>query len=146
MDELDGFPEERSFENPSKAPSRAVAKVSLETSGKMPLVGNYNGTIVVKDIDSLVVELPVLVARDSSDYVGGEYWIAAEVTVDGKRVTESRQLVTRASVADLGPTVIWMKSNVPVNSDRGSVEIKVSKISSTGNIQSLFTKNVDYSL
>ena len=66
--------------------------------------------------------------------------------VADRKVAESRHLVTRASVADMGPTVVWSKSHVPVLERAGSIELRVSQESIDGNAASLFTKTVAYEL
>ena len=72
--------------------------------------------------------------------------MVTEVMVGERKVAESRHLVTRASVADMGPTVVWSKSHVPVLQRTGSVELRLSQMGEDGSAQPLFTKTVAYEL
>ncbi len=134
--------------NASKGPSGPTAPtlgLGLTTKGKAPLNDNYDASVVARDLDSVVVELPVLVASKPSDFVD-TYWLVTEVMVGERKVAESRHLVTRASVADMGPTVVWSKSHVPVLQRTGSVELRLSQMGEDGSAQPLFTKTVAYEL
>jgi hypothetical protein len=117
----------------------------LATTGKAPLGDHYPATIVAKDIDAVIVELPVLVAATPTDFKA-DFWLITEVLVEDRKVAESRHYVTRASVAELGPTVVWSKSHVPVAERAGAVEIRVSKMADESTPKPLFTKTVDYAL
>jgi hypothetical protein len=119
--------------------------IELNTKGKSPLEDNFAARIVARDLDAVVVEVPVLIASKPSDFTQ-EYWIITEVLVQDRKVAESRHLVTRASVADMGPTVVWSKSHVPVLERTGDIEVKLSQQTGEGDAQSLFTKTVPYEL
>ncbi|MCP4804437.1 MAG: hypothetical protein GY913_01570 [Proteobacteria bacterium] len=108
--------------------------------GRTALTGNYDAEVVHTDRDSVVVELPVLVAQSGADF-SESFWLVGEVLVDGHKVAESRQLVTGSSVALSGPTVAFMKIQAPVTSQSGSIEVRVSKDEGE-----LFTKTTSYSL
>lgn len=126
--------------------SPAALGIGLDTKGKTPLADNYPAKVVAKDLDAVVVELPVLVASKPADHTD-DYWVVAEVRVGDRRVSETRQLVTRAGVADMGPTVVWLKSHVPVLERAGEVELVVSRAPDAGaQTEPLFTKTVKYAL
>lgn len=119
--------------------------IDLPTKGKAPLADNFAARIVGRDLDAVVVELPILVASKPSDFQA-DYWIITEVLVEDRKVAESRHLVTRASVADMGPTVVWSKSHVPVLERAGDIEVKLSQQSGSDDAKPLFTKTVPYEL
>ena len=136
------------YVNASKGPTRPAGPalgLGLTTKGKTPLNDNFEANVVARDLDSVVVELPVLVATKPSDFVEA-FWLVTEVMVEDRKVAESRHLVTRASVADMGPTVVWSKSHVPVLQRTGSVELRLTRMSEEGTAQPLFTKTVAYEL
>ena len=100
--------------------------IMLDTEGKTPLAGNYPLQIISKDLDAIVVELPVLLAQARSDFQA-DFWVIAEVRVNGNRIGESRQWVTSASLSDLGASFAWIKMFVPVAEAQGTVEIVVKR-------------------
>jgi len=102
--------------------------------------------IVAKDLDAIVVELPVLVAQGRSDFET-EYWLIAEIRVNGERVGETRHLVTAESLSDLAASFAWIKAFVPVSAARGTVEFRVDREDpETGELQPQFTASVGYEL
>lgn len=119
--------------------------LGFSTKGKAALADNFPAKVVARDLDAVVVELPVLVASKPADF-SADYWLITEVMVADRKVAESRHLVTRTSVADMGPTVVWSKSHVPVLERTGSIELRVSQESVDGNATPLFTKTVAYEL
>ena len=120
--------------------------ILLNTEAKLPLADNYPLSILAKDIDALVVELPVLVAQARSDFEK-DYWLIAEVRVNGSQVGESRQLVTSASLSDLAASFAWLKVFVPVADAQGTVEFIVSQGDpETGEATALFSVSTAYSL
>jgi len=127
------------------APAAPKLGLGLDTKGKAPLGDHYAAAVVGRDLDAIVVELPVLVAVKPADFEA-DYWLITEVMVEDRKVAESRHLVTRASVADMGPTVVWSKSHVPVLERAGSVELKLSQQAGEAAAKPLFTKTVDYAL
>mgnify|MGYP000633625584 CR=1 FL=1 len=129
-------------------PAGAAAPVlglGVATKGKSPLADNYPAAIVGKDLDAVVVELPILVASKPTD-VAADYWLVTEIHVGDRKVGESRHFVSRQSVADMGPTLVWLKSVVPVLERTGKVELRVSQTPDGGEATQLFTKTVDYAL
>jgi hypothetical protein len=120
--------------------------ITLPTEGKLPLTDNYPIEIVAKDLDAIVVELPVLVALVRSDFES-EFWVNVEVRVNGNRVGESRQLVTADSLSDLAASFIWIKAFVPVSEARGTVEFRVDREDpETGEVLPQFTASSNYEL
>lgn len=131
---------------PKKAAPVGPARLSLKTSGKEPLSGAYEASVVALDVDAVIVELPVLVAASGGSYDGGEYMVVSEFMLGDKKVGESRHLVSKATVADLGPTVVWVKQHVPVTDPSGAIQVKVSRIDAEDPPTQLFTKKVSYKL
>lgn len=124
-----------------------AAGIALEVVGKTPLADNYPARIVATDRDAVVVELPVLLGRSRADFTGKGYWIVAEVLVDGKKSVETRQQVTAASLAEFGPTFMFVKLLAPVPAKTGNVEIKVSRLDTpTAAPKALFSRTVEYKL
>ena len=123
----------------------AATGIGLATLGKAPLGDHFPAAIVARDIDAVVIELPVLVAAKPADF-DADYWLITEVMVEDRKVAESRHFITRASVADMGATVVWAKSHVPVADREGTVQLKVSQKTGNGTAKSLFTKEVPYAL
>ena len=136
---------------PAAAPAAKPAAASgppairLDTAGKKPLGDHYPAAVVGKDVDSVVIELPLLIAAKSAD-VTADGWVGAEAFLAGKKVAEARVFVTKAGVADLGPTFAWLKVQVPVTEPSGTVELRLSTISAAGAAAPLFNKAVPYKM
>ena len=142
-DDFDDMPGE-----PGESGSRGVASsngIGLATEGLTPLTDSYPVSVVAKDLDAVVIELPVLVSRNRSEFSGEPFWIVASIKVDGIGAGETKTQVTGTTLADLGPSFIWVKSFVPVSSTHGVIEVAVSK--EEGGVQTpLFTTSTSYSL
>lgn len=94
--------------------------------GRKPLADNYSASVVFADRDSVVAELPVLVARNPSDFTA-DFWLIGELWVSGTKVAETRQWVNSASLAQSGPTVAFLKMMAPIPATSGELEFKVFK-------------------
>jgi hypothetical protein len=153
-----GFDEDPDFDDPELAPEKpkpapapkpaapsGPARLALNASGKAPLADNFPGMVVAKDVDAVIVELPVLVAAKGADHKA-DYWVIAEMSVGTVKVGESRTWVSKTGIADLGPTFVWIKAHVPVADNAGEVVIKLSKQAEGGQPTALFSKTVAYSL
>ncbi len=127
---------------PAAAPAAGKA---LDTKGKTPLAGSFPARVVSTDLDAVVIELPVLVARQAVDHVE-DYWIVAEFYVLDRKVTETRTLVSRAGVSDLGPTLVWIKAQAPVLESSGKIDVKVKRVAEDGSARPLFAKAASYRL
>ncbi len=131
---------------PEPAPRSSTGRsLPYSVAGKSPLAGNYEATLVHVDRDSVVVELPVLVGRSPAD-LQGSYWLIGEIHIDGMKVSESRQLVTGASLAQSGPTIAFVKLQAPVPSASGQVEVRITRQVDGGAPEALFSKSVSYEL
>jgi hypothetical protein len=128
-----------------QVPKKAVG-LGLDTTDKTPLADNWPIEVVARDLDSVVCELPVLIGRSRADFAGGDYWVVAEVAVDGEPVAETRHRVTGASMAELGPTIAWLKVFAPVSATRGTIEFQVSKTAEGAEPAPLFTRTAEYRL
>lgn len=143
--------------DPGPAPELGRRSTSIGTNkatalpysvvGKNPLADNYEAAVVFADRDSVVVELPILVARNAGDFEGRAYWVVGEVYADGMKIAESRQQVTSDAIAKAGPTLVFVKMLVPVPAESGSLELRVGKTgSAAGQAEPLFTRQVAYKL
>ena len=94
--------------------------------GRKPLADNYGASVVFADRDSVVAELPVLVARNPTDFAS-DFWLIGELWVGGSKVAETRQMVNAASLAQSGPTVAFLKMMAPIPAKSGELEFKVFK-------------------
>ena len=130
---------------PTSAAAAPVFGFGIATKGEQPLADNYPAASDAKDLDAVVVELPILVASKPAD-VSADYWIVTAIHVGDRKVGESRHFVGRSSVADMGPTLVWLKSVVPVLESTGKVELRVSQLPEGGEASLLFTKTVKYAL
>jgi len=122
-------------------------KMPLDVVGKDVLGDNWGPQIVISDADAVVVEIPVLFARDRAAFDGVAYWLVAETYADGKKVAESRMQVTRDAIADKGPSIQFFRLFTPVAAAAGVIEVKVGKASSSAAKPTLlFTRSVGYKL
>jgi hypothetical protein len=113
--------------------------------GRKPLVDNYGATVVYTDRDSVVVEMPVLVARNPSDFVS-DYWIIGQVQIDGKTIGEIQQFITSTSLAQAGPTVVFLKLLVPVETKKGELTVNVIQSADGEAREVLFSSVTAYQL
>lgn len=123
-----------------------VKALPYSVEGKKPLGDNYPAQVVATAADSVVIELPVLLALKPGDLTT-EYWLVAEVWSDGKRLTESRQRISASSAAQTGATFAFIKVLVPVSGATGALELRVGQATSaTAAPKALFTRKVEYQL
>lgn len=143
--------------DPGPAPEMGRRNTSIGTNkatalpysvvGKSPLADNYEAQVVFADRDAVVVELPVLVARNPSDFEGRAYWLVGEVYADGMKIAESRQQVTSNAIAQAGPTIAFVKMLVPVPAETGELELRVGRTTSAaGTPDTLFSRQLAYKL
>lgn len=118
----------------------------LLTADQKPLNDNWAPAIVITQKDAVVIEMPVLYGLNKKEFDGVAFWLVAEVWADGKKVAESRTNVTRDSIADKGPSIQFFRMFTPVAAPSGVLEVKVSKVVSTGKPELLFTRSVKYAL
>ncbi|MES2639202.1 MAG: hypothetical protein V4850_06950 [Myxococcota bacterium] len=119
----------------------------LDVVGKDLLGDNWGPQVVVADKDAVVVELPVLYARNRGEFDGVAYWLVAEAYADGKKVAQSRIEITRDAIADKGPSVQFFRLFTPVPATAGVIVVNVSKATSASAKPTLlFTRSVNYKL
>ncbi|MDP2317583.1 MAG: hypothetical protein Q8P41_32155 [Pseudomonadota bacterium] len=122
-------------------------KMPLDVVGKDVLGDNWSPQVVVADKDAVVIEMPVLYARNRTEFDGVAYWLVAEAFADGKKVAESRIQVTRDAIADKGPSVQFFRMFTPVPSASGVIVVNISKAASIAAKPTLlFTRSVNYKL
>lgn len=122
------------------------SSMPVTVAGAKALSDNWAPSVVIKDKDAVVVEMPVLYATSKKDFDGVSYWLVAEVYADGKKVAESRVNVTRDAIADKGPSVQFFRMFAPVSAATGMLEVRVSKAATGGKPEPLFTRSVKYTL
>lgn len=139
------------FEEPVvQAPVAVAVKVpgplSLDVNGKEPLADNYAVTVVATDTDSIVVELPMLVARSRVGVEKG-FLVITEAWIGTTKVSEVRQAFEPASIAEFGPTFAFAKLLAPVNEPKGTVKLVVKRAELDGSgAKELFNKSTPYAL
>lgn len=139
---------------PKTAPARAPAPVvvaapasgiGVETKGKRALSDNFPAVVVGRDLDAVVVELPILVANKPTDHKA-DYWLIVDVMIADRKVGEQRYWVAENTIAEMGPTLVWCKAHVPVSGRTGKVRLKVSKVVGSADPSELFVQTVEYAL
>lgn len=131
----------------SMASLMQTTKMPLEVTGKDVLADNWPATVVFNDADAVVVEIPVLYARNRAEFDGVTYFLVATVYADGKKVAENRIQVNRDAIADKGPSIQFFRMFVPVAGKTGVLEVKVGKATSASAPPALlFTRSVNYKL
>lgn len=108
-----------------------------------PLADNFAMSLVSKQRNHVTVELPVLVAQSTADFKGQDYWVIAQVIVNGTPISEGRHLITRSSIAESGPTKVWFKLSAPVRGPESDVEVKISHQATKSNrVKPLFSRSL----
>lgn len=122
-------------------------KMPLDVVGKDVLGDNWGPSVVVADKDAVVIELPVLYARNRAEFDGVAYWLVLEAVADGKKVAQSRVEITRDAIADKGPSIQFFRVFAPVPAAAGVIVLNVSKAASASAKPTLlFTRSVNYKL
>jgi hypothetical protein len=117
--------------------------VADRASMMQPLADNFAMSLVSKQRNRVTVELPVLVAQSAADFKGQDYWVIAQVIVNGTPISEGRHLITRSSIAESGPTKVWFKLSAPVHGPESDVEVKISHQSTkSSRVQPLFSRSL----
>ncbi len=131
-----------------EVPKGPPSRIPLELTGKTPLSDNWAPQIVITDVDSVVIELPVLYANAGAGFDGTAYWLLAEVYADGVKVSESRTQVSKDSVSKGGPSVQFFRLFAPVPAKSGVLEVKVSKLATTTSAKPslLISRSLNYAL
>jgi hypothetical protein len=132
----------------AEAPKGPVNRIPLDLAGKTPLADNWNPQVVITDVDSVVIELPVLYANAGAGFDGATYWLIAEVYSDGVKVSESRTQVSKDTVSAKGPSVQFFRMFAPVPAKTGVLEVKVSKLASAASAKPslLISRSINYAL
>ncbi len=124
-----------------------TTRMPLEVVGREVLADNWPANIVYVDKDAVVVELPVMYARNRAEFDGIAYWLVVEGYADGKKVAESRVLVNRDAIADMGPSIQFFRLFCPVAGATGNLEIRVGKAASgAAKPTELFKRTVAFKL
>lgn len=121
--------------------------IPVSAAGRMALMDNFDARVVHVEADSVVVELPVLVAQDRSSVGEEAFWVVGTVLAGDQVVAESWQRVAPATVAGDGPSFVFLKLQVPVTNPTGELVVKVARAARPGTTSTeLFATTVDYAL
>jgi len=113
--------------------------------GQGALNDNFPIRIVGHESDALLIELPLLVTESPEDFESPGFWIIVEIFANDRKVGDHRQLVTRHTIASMGPTHAWVKALVPIPAPQGQIDLRVSRISHNGqHVQTLFVRTLQY--
>lgn len=129
-----------------EVPKGPPSRLPLDLNGKAVLADNWAPSIVAYDVDSVLVEVPVLYAVNGTGFDGTAYWLVAEVFADGKKLAESRTQVSKESVSTKGPSAQFFRLFAPVGAASGVLEVRVSKIVGTAKPGLLFVRTLNYAL
>lgn len=120
-------------------------RLPVQTDGKRPLADNYPVSLVVGQMGSLVVELPVLVSA-GGPAPEASWWLVGEVYAGETKVAETRHWVSAASLVRGGPTMAFLKLHAPVSGEQGTFELRVSQHDEAGAATALFSREVLWTL
>jgi len=139
-----------SFEQPQSrrisAPAATPGPITLEVAGKSILADNYPLSVIAVDRDAVVIELPVLVAK-SRIGLEGAFQLQADVYAGDIKVAQVRQTVEKASLAEFGPSFVFLKVLAPVIEREGQIKIVVKKAGADGRgATELFSRTTPYAL
>jgi hypothetical protein len=120
--------------------------ITLDVAGKEPLSDNYPVNVVAVDRDSVVVELPVLVAR-SRVGLTEPFVLIAEAWVGPTKVSQVSQTITKEGLAEFGPSFVFVKLLAPVVEKTGEVTLRVKRAKLDGTQpKDLFSRATPYAL
>lgn len=108
------------------------------------MADNWPVDVVERGPDAVVVELPVLVAKEEMDFSGEETWLVARFIANGDGAGEQRHLIAAETVLPVSPTIVWVKAHVPVAQARGEIEVRIYQAFRDGDEVSLFSRAAKY--
>ncbi len=120
-------------------------RLPVTTEGKKPLADNYPVVLVIGQMGSLVVELPVLVSNGGPPPQAA-WWLVGEVYAGGQKLAETRHQVNPDTLVRGGPTLAFLKMHAPVSGEQGELQVRVSQIDETGAPTALFARDVSWTL
>ena len=127
-----------------------TAKDGQETApviSKKPLSDNFPIRVLGHEPDALLIELPLLIVNEPSEFDGRAFWVIVEIFVDGTKVADHRQIVDKSTITTMGPTHAWVKAMVPIPTPQGQLDLRVSRLYTEGNIaEGMFVRSIRYGL
>ena len=128
------------------SPAGVPGPLTLDVAGKNPLQDNYALSVLAVERDAILVELPVLVAR-SRIGLEQEFLLQAEFMAGGIKVGQIQTMVTKASLAEFGPSFAFLQFLAPVIETQGKIEVIVKQLSLDGSSSTeLFRRVTPYKL
>ncbi len=116
-----------------------------EVAQMAPLGDHFQVRILAHEPDALLIELPILVAKSPSSFQGPNYWLVVEIFVGGKKVGDHRLMVSRQTLATMGPTHAWVKALVPTPKPQGELTIRVLRLDAgSSEIRPVFQRKLTY--
>ena len=132
---------------PTTSDGRSVklANYGLNMDAARALDDNFDLSIVDRGPDAVIIELPFVVTTKASEYLGEKYWVVATFFVNGSKAGEQRHIVHPTTIAPAGPTIVWIKGQLPVPvGSKGEVEVQLVQEYMDGAEEALFTKTRRY--
>ncbi len=110
-----------------------------------PLGDHFQVRILGHEPDALLIELPILVAKSPSSFEGSSYWLVVEIFAGQKKVGDHRVMVSRETLATMGPTHVWVKAMVPTPKPQGELTIRVLRIDpGATEVRPIFERKLKY--
>lgn len=125
---------------PAADPTKGPGPLSLDVAMADPFQDTFPLTVTAVEKDAVVVELPIFVGRSKFD-VEKPFSIKAEIFLGETPVGVTTTEVVEASIADLGPSFVFIRYFVAVNDKVGEISMKISKDG-----EELFTTSTRYAL
>ncbi len=140
-DDEDDF--EMAFEVARTRPERY--RLPVTTEGRKPLADNYPVSLVIGQMGSLVLELPVLVSTGGPP-PESPWWLVGAVYAGENKVAETRHWVSADALVSNGPSLAFLKMHAPVTGEEGELEVRVSRLDTEGTATPLFSRQVLWTL
>lgn len=99
------------------------AKMKVE-----PLGAHFPVKILGHEPDALLIEVPMLIAESPQAFTQKDYWLIVEFFLGKKKVGDHRIMVSKHTLATMGPTHAWVKTMIPTPQPQGEITIRVLRM------------------